>query len=103
MDSDQDYLKRRVRDVIAVTVEDIDTISVDVENGIVYIEGAVESDEVRKTICRATGRLEGVCGVISCLVIEHVLPPASSPKPYVDRAGLPCPACLPVFMHYSLS
>lgn len=86
-------LARRVRDIVAVVAADIDDVSFDVEDGVVYIEGVVSSDEQRRAITSAVSHLEGLDRVVTCLATEHVLPVS------VDSgASTLYPA--PVYMHY---
>lgn len=68
----------RVRDIIVVIIDDIDAVTSDVEDGVVYIEGVVSTDEQRHAICRAVHQLDGLCHVITCLATERILP--SDPK-----------------------
>jgi osmotically-inducible protein OsmY len=87
-------LARRVRDILAVATDDLDAVTSDVEDGIVYIEGVVPTDDQRRAISSAVRQLEGVNSVITCLATEHVLPSSSN-----DQEGnLLYPA--PVYMHY---
>jgi osmotically-inducible protein OsmY len=89
---DQD-LVRRVRDIVAVVADDIDAVSYDVEDGVVYIEGVVPTDEQRRAISVAVTHLDGVEQLVTCLATEHVLPaPAES-----ERDVLVPPS---VYMHY---
>jgi hypothetical protein len=90
-------LERRVWDIIAVTIEDIDAVMFDIEDGVVYIEGAVPTHEQRQLITKGVGQLAGVKGVVTCLATEHVLPPVSTSTRQVDN-NLLYPA--PVAMHY---
>jgi osmotically-inducible protein OsmY len=71
-------LARRVRDIIAVAAEDIDAVTADVEDGIVYIEGVVSGDEQRRAICSAVRHLDGVNNIVECLATEHVLPASAA-------------------------
>ncbi len=67
-------LARRVRDIVAVVTDDLDDVSFDVEDGVVYIEGVVPTDEKRRAISRAVSHLDGLDRVVTCLATEHVLP-----------------------------
>ncbi len=92
--SDQDVeLARRVRDILAVAVDDIDSVTSDVEDGIVYIEGVVPNEQQRRTISSAVRELDGVSQVITCLANEHVMHNASE-----GESTTLYPA--PVYMHY---
>ena len=46
----------------------------EVEDGVVYLEGVVESAGQKHTLEQAVRRLRGVAGVINCLAVEHVTP-----------------------------
>jgi osmotically-inducible protein OsmY len=86
-------LARQVAAVVAVVVEDLDAVSVEVEDGVVYIEGVVPEEEQRRSISGAVRGIEGVDQLISCLAVEHVLPRRPS--------GLsPFDVPAPVQMHY---
>jgi len=92
--SDSDVeLCRRVRDIVAVIADDIDAVNYEVEDGIVYIEGVVPSDEHRRAISNAVTNLDGVEHVVECLSTEHVMPTV----PKEERTTLVPP---PVYMHY---
>ena len=86
-------LARRVRDILAVATDDIDAVTSEVEDGVVYIEGVVPSEQHRRAISGAVRELDGVSQVITCLATEHVLPNAT------EKESTPLyPA--PVYMHY---
>lgn len=91
---DQDVeIARRVRDILAVATDDIDAVTSEVEDGVVYIEGVVPSEQHRKAISGAVRELEGVSQVITCLATEHIIPNTAereSPQLYPT----------PVYMHY---
>ncbi len=93
-------LARRVRDVIAVVVEDIDAVVYDVEDGIAYIEGVVPSEVERNRIRRTVERLDGVRRVITCLSTERIFhgAVASEQVPAASRPVQP-----PTFAFHSLS
>jgi osmotically-inducible protein OsmY len=91
-DNDVD-LCRRVRDIVAVIADDIDAVSYEVEDGIVYIEGVVSSDEQRHAISSAVTHLPGVEDIIECLATEHVMPVALNE----EQSALVPPQ---VYMHY---
>ena len=91
---DQDVeLARRVRDILAVATDDIDSVTSEVEDGVVYIEGVVPSEQQRKAISSAVRELDGVNQVITCLATEHILHNAADKE---DAILYPAP----VFMHY---
>jgi|GEM_PF-2168032 len=95
MDKHNDIeLARRVRDILAVATDDLDAVTSEVEDGVVYIEGVVPSDDHRRAISNAVSHLDGVSQVITCLATEHVLPSISDQE---DR-GFLYPT--PVYMHY---
>lgn len=91
---DQDVdLARRVRDILAVATDDIDAVTSEVEDGVVYIEGVVPSEQHRRAISDAVRELDGVSRVITCLATEHIMPNAA------EKESAPLyPA--PVYMHY---
>ena len=92
--SDSDVeLCRRVRDIVAVIADDIDAVNYEVEDGVVYIEGVVPSDEHRRAISNAVTHLDGVEHVVECLSTEHIMPAALNE----ERTTLVPP---PVYMHY---
>jgi hypothetical protein len=93
MEDNDVKLARQVANVVAVVVEDLDAVSVEVEDGVVYLEGVVPEDEQRRSISGAVRGIQGVDQVISCLAVEHVLPRRS-----VGLSPLDVPA--PVQMHY---
>ncbi|HUP28060.1 MAG TPA: BON domain-containing protein [Chloroflexia bacterium] len=91
---DQDVeLARRVRDILAVATTDIDAVTSEVEDGIVYIEGIVPSEQHRKAISSAVRELDGVSQVITCLAAEHLFESGT------DKAEQ-MPFSTPVYMHY---
>lgn len=69
-------LARKVRDIIAVLLEDIDAVIWEVEDGVAYIEGVVPAERDRYRISRAVQRVEGIRQVITCLCTERILKPA---------------------------
>lgn len=93
-------LARRVRDVIAVVVEDIDAVVYDVEDGIAYIEGVVPSEAERTRIRRAVQRLGGVRRVITCLSTERIFKHAVAAEQVPDASRRAQP---PMFAFHSLS
>lgn len=86
-------LARRVRDVVAVVTDDMDSVSFDVEDGVAYIEGVVPSDERRRAITNAVAHVSGLDRVVMCLATEHVLPNGT------EREASPLYPPQ-VFMHY---
>ena len=86
-------LARQVANVVAVVVEDLDAVSVEVEDGVVYIEGVVPEEEQRRSISGAVRGIQGVDQLISCLAVEHILP-----RRPAGLSPLDVPA--PVQMHY---
>lgn len=87
------FLEQRIRDIVAVATDDIDSILVEVEDGVAYIEGIVSSDEERRKILSAVRQSKALRRVITCLVTEHV-----ARQPAGTVPGADCPA--PVLMHY---
>ena len=63
---------RRVRRFLALTLDDIDTVRVEVEQGVVYLEGVASDATDRQRLQQMIGRLPGVQQVINCLSVEHV-------------------------------
>ena len=63
---------RRVRRFLALTLDDIDTVRVEVEQGVVYLEGVASNATDRQNLQQMIGRLPGVQRVINCLSVEHV-------------------------------
>lgn len=93
MDDVDRELARRILDIIAVASEDIDAITVAVEDRIAYIEGAVPTEGQRRAIVGAAHNLKGLRQVVTCLATEHVLP-----RQQPSSKDLPLPT--PVLMHY---
>ena len=82
---EQDRLAtKRICDIVAVAVNDIDSVTVAVEDGIAYLEGVVPSEEQRQAIVRAVRQVDGLHRVISCLAAEHAMP---RPRSAVHAAG----------------
>ena len=86
-------LTKRIRDIIAVATDDLDSITYSVEDGVAYIEGVVPSEEERRKIVRAVRKVDGLTRVIVCLATEHVLPQHKS-----DSSIVAVPAT--VLMHF---
>ena len=86
-------LERRVRDVVAVVMDDIDAVTCEVEDGVAYIEGVVPSERERRQISRAVSRIAGLTQVFTCLSTERIL---QTPTLGTATDLLPTP----VLMHY---
>jgi osmotically-inducible protein OsmY len=86
-------LTRRVRDIVAVFADDLDTVTCEVEDGVVYIEGVVPTEQERRAISSAVSKLEGLDGVVTCLATEHVL---SAPTDVTKNTLYPTQ----LYMHY---
>jgi osmotically-inducible protein OsmY len=87
-------LSSRVRDIIAVVADDIDAVRYEIEDGVVYIEGVVTTDEQRDVIARTVGQLEGVEQVVNCLSTERLMPPRH------DAVVETVPYLAPIARHY---
>lgn len=94
MDNTDSQLAKRIRDIIAVATDDLDSVSFSVEDGVAYIEGVVPDEQQRRAIVRAVRNLKGLARVIVCLATEHVLPPQRRSTARL----VPVPAN--VLMHY---
>jgi hypothetical protein len=46
----------------------------EVEDGVVYLEGVVDSLGQKQRLEQAVGRLPGVAAVVNCLAVEHPTP-----------------------------
>ena len=92
MEQQDREVARRIRDIIAVASDDIDAISVAVEDGVAYIEGVVSGESERRAILSAVRNVEGLDRVITCLAAEHILPM----RPDDTHGAVPPP----VLMHY---
>jgi osmotically-inducible protein OsmY len=68
---------RTVRRTLALLLDDLDSVRVEVEGGIVYLEGVASNALHKQAITQRLGRVPGVRQVINCLSLEHVaaLPP----------------------------
>src|SRR5437879_2138963 len=66
MEQQDREVARRIRDIIAVASDDIDAISVAVEDGVAYIEGVVSGESERRAILSAVRNVEGLDRVITC-------------------------------------
>ena len=63
---------RTVRRILALLLDDIDTVQVEVEHGVVYLEGVAVSAAEKQKIDQHIRRVTGVRQVINCLSLEHV-------------------------------
>src|SRR3954447_14218770 len=98
---EQDRLAtKRICDIVAVAVDDIDSVTVAVEDGIAYLEGVVPSEEQREAIVHAVRQIDGLRRVISCLAAEHAMP---RPHAAVHAAGVAPPVLMHYYNYYSLS
>jgi hypothetical protein len=93
VNTEDETLIRRIRDIVAVATKDIDGIRIEVEEGVAYLEGVVSISDEAEAIARAVGRLRGLSDVVTCLSTEKVL--AAAHEATVEFALLP-----PVLMHY---
>ncbi|HET7081488.1 MAG TPA: BON domain-containing protein [Chloroflexia bacterium] len=69
--SDHD-LARTVRRILALLLDDMDTVQVEVEHGIVYLEGVAVSAAEKQKMDWYIRRVTGVRQVVNCLSLEHV-------------------------------
>ena len=86
-------LARRVRDIIAVVADDIDSVVCEVEDGVAYVEGVVPTEDERRAISKALRQVVGLDRVITCLATEKVLDSAQ----LHDVGGM---YSAPVMLHY---
>src|SRR5437868_14511703 len=86
-------LESRVRDIVAVATDDIDAITVAVEDRVAYIEGVVEDERQRRAIASTARNIKGLRRVITCLATERILPMSAA---YRRRLNVPTP----VLMHF---
>lgn len=93
MDDRDKTLEQRIRDIIAVATSDIDAVLVEVEDGVAYVEGVVSGERERNAIMTNLRRVPGICGLVTCLSVEHVRP---SPGEVTDTRSAPAP----LLMHY---
>lgn len=91
--SEDDALERRVRDIVAVATKDLDTVRVEVEDGVAYVEGVVGSQEEADAILRVIERLDGLKRVVTWLSIETVV--SVRADKYFEEVFPP-----PAFTHY---
>jgi osmotically-inducible protein OsmY len=92
MNFNDEALSRRLRDIIAVIVNDIDAVAYEVEGGVAYIEGVVPDEAQRRAILRTAARVDGLTHIVACLAVEHILPTSAPPTE--------SPFPTPVLMHY---
>src|SRR5687768_577021 len=93
VNTEDEALTRRIRDIVAVVTNDIDGVRIEVEEGVAYLEGVVSSTAEARAISRAVGKLRGLTHVVACLSTEKVLATASEDD--TERVLPP-----PVLMHY---
>jgi osmotically-inducible protein OsmY len=93
VNTDDETLARRIRDIVAVAAKDIDGVRIEVEDGVAYLEGVVSSAREARSIVRTVARLRGLCGVVTWLSTEKVL--ANKPVEAVQTPLAPA-----VLMHY---
>ena len=65
-------LARTVRRILALLLDDIDTVQVEVEHSVVYLEGVAVSAAEKQKIDQHIRRVAGVRQVVNCLSLEHV-------------------------------
>src|SRR5579859_4437217 len=63
---------RTVRRVLATLLDDGDTVRVEVEQGVVYLEGIATNAGQKHKIQQLVTRVPGVRRVIDCLSLEHI-------------------------------
>jgi osmotically-inducible protein OsmY len=70
---------RYVRDSISRLLSSLkpDGVRVEVEAGIVYLEGVAESAAHKQLLETLVRRVQGVRAVINCLALEHIAPQPS--------------------------
>ena len=78
-------ISRSVRRTLALLLDDLDSVRVEVEGGIVYLEGVAANATHKQTISQRLDRVPGVRQVINCLSLERVaaLPPLGSLTAYL--------------------
>jgi hypothetical protein len=86
-------MTKRLLDILAVSVDDLDAVSVRVVGGVAYIEGLVSSDQQRQLISRLAERTPGIRKVVTRLATENV---RVSPARLWNALAVPPP----VLMHY---
>ena len=76
-------LTHTVRCSLVVLLDDFDTVRVEVEQGIVYLEGIVGDAAQKRAIQQMILHLPAVRRVINCLALEHLAvlhPPYVAPS-----------------------
>lgn len=86
-------MTKRLLDILAVSVDDLDAVSVRVVSGVAYIEGLVSSDQQRQLILRLAERTPGIRKVVTRLATENG---RVSPARLWTALAVPPP----VLMHY---
>jgi len=86
-------MTKRLRDIVAVTVDDLDAVSASVEDGVAYLEGVVPYEEQRRSLVRLAERTDGISTVIACLSTERV-------PTHATRFSNPPEVPAAVLMHY---
>jgi hypothetical protein len=71
--TEDETLAKRSRDIIAVTAKDLDSVRVEVEEGVAYVEGVVSSADEARAIVRAMGKLRGLRHIVTWLSTETVM------------------------------
>ena len=74
VDTEDEALAHRIRDIVAVVASDLDSVRVEVEDGVAYLEGVVSSAEEAGTILRAIAKLRGLTHVVTWLSTETLMP-----------------------------
>jgi osmotically-inducible protein OsmY len=83
-------ISRTVRRTLALLLDDLDSVRVEVEGGIVYLEGVAANASHKQAITQRLRQMPGVRQVINCLSLEHIaaLPLlgrlAGQPGPYLS-------------------
>lgn len=65
-------LEQRIRDIVAVATPDIDSVMVEVEEGVAYVEGVMPSEGKRLAMLCAIRRIPGLRRLVSCVAAEHI-------------------------------
>lgn len=74
-------IARAIRLLLAALLDDMDAVQIDVEQGVVYLEGIAVSATQKEKIDQIVSQVPGVQQVVNCLSLEHIArwPPADSP------------------------
>jgi osmotically-inducible protein OsmY len=64
-------IRDRIRRLLSILR--LDSVRVDVEEGIVYLEGIAESAVHKQLLENSVRHLEGVRSVVNCLALEHLV------------------------------